>query len=494
MSETYQNLLEDGEDYGPEDDIQEDYHPSNITQHTLLSYIAANSDVWARAAQIIKPEYFDEEYKAVTSYLIEHTQEYRQMPSISVVRMKTGVLLDRYADCEDERTTQWLLNEIEMFCRHRATVMEIKRAGMAIQNDASRETVAEIFQKLKEITEISLEKDLGIEVHLDARRVLSEKQEEITKPTGYRHLDKVTGGGFPRPGLILFAGASGIGKSVMLTNFGVQYCMKGDFVVYISLELDEKRIFQRVASIMTDVKIRDINVEQERVASTLEYRIGIGDGLFRIKKMKMSGTTVSHIHAYLKELEIKEGRKPDVLILDYLDLLFPRTRLRDIGNIHIRDKFTTEETYDLLKEWNLLGISASQMVKNNNELDEFDHANVAGGTPKINTSDYVIVLRRKERELWGYIQKGRYGGEGSKIPFDWDLNTLKISDGADEVFFDKNPRWNPNYQKGQAEKAAQQQKSELNKDMRRLQHDTVLDKIVRLTGRGVLDEDEEFVG
>jgi KaiC/GvpD/RAD55 family RecA-like ATPase len=494
MNDTYSNLINDDEDLGPviEDETEETpYRPSNINQHTLLSYLAANYDVWCRAEPIVKSVYFDEEYKQVVDYLIEHSEEYKQIPSTAIIRMKTGVLLDRHADSEDERTTAWLLDEIQTFCRHRATAMEIKRASQIIQNDASREALEEIFKNLKDITEISLEKDLGIEVHRDARAILSTKQEEITKPTGYKHLDLVTGGGFPKPGLILFAGSSGIGKSVMLTNFGVQYCSKGDFVVYISLELDEKRIFQRVSSIMTDIDIRNINFQHEEVASHLEYRIGMGDGIFRIKKMKMSGTTTSHINAYLKELWIREGRKPDVLILDYLDLLSPKARIRDAGNIHIRDKYTTEETYDLLKEWDLLGITASQMVKNNSELDDFDHASVAGGTPKINTSDYVIALRRKETELWGKIQKGRYGGEGTQIPFDWNEKTLKITDGTDEVFYDKNPRRHPSYHIDQGLKTAAAQKSELNKDVRRAQGNMVLEKIKQKMSHSILEDDSD---
>lgn len=495
----WSKLQEQDEDYTPEDDEEPApqepepetaARPANISQHTLLSYLVGNFDVWTLAEPIIKPDYFDEEYKTVVSYLVEHCAEYKQIPSPAIVRMKTGVLLDRYEDAEDPRTTQWLLDEIQTFCRHRATTLEIRRAGLAIQQDTSRATLEGIYQNLKTITEISLEKDLGVEVHRDARMILSMKEEEIIKPSGYKHLDHVTGGGLPKPGLVLFAGSSGIGKSVMLTNFGVQYCMQGDFVVYISLELDERRIFQRVSSIMTDVKIGRIYVESEKVASNLEYRMQAGDGIFRIKKMKMSGTTVSHINAYLKELYIKEGRKPDVLILDYLDLLHPRARIRDFGDIHTKDKYTSEETYDLLKEWDLLGLTASQMVKNNSEMDDFDHASVAGGTPKINTSDYVIALRRKEHELWGKIQKGRYGGEGAKIPFEWNIDTLKISDGADEVFYDANARYDPKHKEKLAEKTIMMQKDAVNKDLRQIQNDDILDRIKQKMTGSILDDDE----
>lgn len=471
-----------------EDDEVEDYvgeadenvEPTNITQHTLLSYLVSNVDIWARVEPIIKPDYFDDQYRRVVQYLIDHSQEFRQVPSIPVLRMKTGVQLERQADATDERTTDWLLREIETFCRHRATEIEILRAARSIQEDTSRETLEQIFQNFKLITEISLEKDLGIEVHRDAASVLAMADIQITKPTLYTHMDRVTGGGFPCPGMVLVAGKSGRGKSVALTNFAVQYCQQGDFVVYISLELPENRIFERVASIMTDTDIWKIRGDRDRIVDDLGRRLEIGDGLLRVKKMKMSGTTTANINAYLKELYLKEGIKPQVVIVDYLDLLYPRARIRDLSNIHIKDKYCTEETYALCEEWQMLIVTASQMVKKSADMDPFDDGSVGGGTPKISTVDYAILLERKDEELIMRIIKGRYGGENTQIPFHWNKNTLKISNGPDDRFFELNPHCNPGYSRDAAGKKATSLRGELNRDIRQAQNDDVLAEIHKM--------------
>lgn len=476
-------LQEEGEDIV--DAISEDDadtpalidRPANITQHTLLSYIVGNIDMWTIMEPIVKPEYFDEQYKPAVQLLIDHSREYKQIPSLAIIRMKTGVMLEDYPDARDERTAEWLLDEIQTFCRHRATEIEIKRASMAIQKDSSRATLDQIFQNFKLITEISLEKDLGIEVHKDARMVLNLKEDEIIKPTGFKHIDHICKG-FPAPGLVLFAGTSGLGKSVTLANFGVNYAEQGEFVVYISLELPEKRIFQRVCSMMTGIPIRSIYSEKDKAADTMEYRIQTGtDGLFIIKKMGMSGTTTAHVTAYLKELTIKIGRKPKVLLLDYLDLLHPRAQIRDLGNIHVKDKYVAEETYGLCEDWNMLGLTASQMVKNNSEMDAFDHASVAGGTPKMNIMDYTFALQRKDEELIMRVLKGRYGGEGTQIPMFWNTDTLRIYDKTDEEFFALNPRLNPTYQRDQAGKTAILQKLAVNKDVNNIRSDDVLASI-----------------
>jgi KaiC/GvpD/RAD55 family RecA-like ATPase len=464
----------------PTVEVTEAPTPSNVGQHTLLSYLIANYDAWTLAEPIIKSTYFDDEYKPVVEYLIEHTREYKEIPSIPIVRMKTGVQLDRYDDAQDDRRTQWLIDEIETFCRHRATELEIRRAGMAIQNDSSRQTLEQIFQNLKLITEISLQKDLGIEVHKDARTMLSTKQEQQTKASGYRWLDRVTGGGLPCPGMLLIPGAPGLGKSNMLTNLLCNYAERGEFAVYISLELSEQRIFERVCSILTDTNIREIYQKKDRVADDLESRIQTpSGGLLYIKKMKMMGTTRSNINAYLKELYMKEGRKPTVLGLDYLDLLFPMTPIRDMANINQKDKYTSMEFYSVLEDWNMLGITPSQRVKNQAELDEFDLAGTAGGAPKNDIADYIMTIKRQDEELMGYVQKGRYGGDGTKLPFLWNVNTLKISDGPEEKFYHLNPRWDPHFDRKNEEKNAIGRRQELNKDIRNARADDIRENIAR---------------
>jgi hypothetical protein len=473
-------LQEEGDEFEDTLPDEEEYSkpPSNVSQHTLLSYISLNYDLWTIIEPIIKSEYFDEEYKLVVDLLKEHSFNYKQVPSLAIIKMKTGITLENFPDANDERTREWLLDEVQTFCRHRAIEAEIKRASLAIRKDAGRKTLEQILENVKNIVEISLEKDLGLEIHRDAREILNTKEQEEIKPTNYKILDRLCGNGLPSPGLILFAGTSGLGKSVTLANFGVNYCEQGEFVVYISLELPQKRIFQRVCSMISGVNIRNIYNDKDRISGLMESRIEMGnDGLFFIKKLGMSGTTISHIAAYLKELRIKTGRKPKILILDYLDLLHPRTPIRDLGNLHVKDKYTAEETYALCEEWEMIGLTASQMVKNNSEIDDFDHSIIGGGTPKINTMDYVFGLRRKDEELIMRIMKGRYGGEGTQIPFHWNKDTLRITSKSDEEFYDLNPRYDPNLQRKNATKSAGLQKSMVNKDVRNIHKDDVLSKI-----------------
>src|ERR1051326_8471426 len=415
--------------------------PSDISQHTMLSYLVSNPEIWIRVAPILKPDYFDKEFKRVTQYLIEHYENYKQIPSIPIVRSETGVTLDQYGDATDDRTTLWVLDKFEKHCRKRAFQIELLRAAEAINEKGilTDELAEAAYLNFKEITEISLEKDLGIEIHRDAEKIFENTKDEIVKPTGYEFLDRVTGGGLPCPGMAMFAGNAGKGKSVTLTNMAIQYCMQGDFVVYISLELPEDRIFHRVASAMLNLPVRRIKEYRHEIVQQLGKRLEIGEGLLRVKKMRMSGTTTANISAYLKELRIKEAIKPKILVLDYLDLLHPRAKIRDLSNIHIKDKYCAEEVYSLCEEWDMTCLTASQMVKNNSEMDPFDHATVGGGTPKLHIVDYAISLARKDRELIMRIIKGGYGGESTQLPFVFSPDTLRISDDDEEKFLALNP-------------------------------------------------------
>jgi KaiC/GvpD/RAD55 family RecA-like ATPase len=455
--------------------------PGNMGQHILLSYLLSNSEAWTIVEPILKPDYFVDEFKPVIRFILDHVREYKILPSIHTTLMKTGKRLEKYDDATDARTTNWLINETEEFCRHSATLLEIQRAYEIVSHDKRREVVEEIYQNIKAITEISVNKDLGIEVHLDARTQLDKPPSVSKEPCGYQHMDRALNGGLPCPGMLMISGRSGYGKSVNLANFGIQYCEQDKFVVYITLEMHQDRVFDRVAAMMSDIPARSIRTEKIKVGDELEYRLEMGnDGLYVIKKFPQTGTTVSHLNAYLKELTIKMNRTPKVFILDYIQCLWPRTKIRDMGDIHIKDKYCVEELYDLCTDWNMLCLTASQLIKNHKEHDMTDQAIVAGGTPLMNTTDVALTFERKDDVVSFYIVKGRDGGEGIVVPMLTNIDTLRLRDAPDELFYERNPRLNPNFASTEHRKIVAKEKTSINKDMQSYQNDDIISRIIKL--------------
>jgi hypothetical protein len=151
-----------------------------------------------------------------------------------------------------------------------------------------------------------------------------------------------------------------------------------------------------------------------------------------------SGKTASDIRAYLKEYEIKMGRKVDVLLVDYLDLLMPIGKKISAENLFVKDKYVSEELRNLAMEKNCLFVTAAQLNRGAVEEVEFDHSHISGGLSKIQTADNVfgIFTSRAMRERGRYqiqLMKTRSSsGVGQKIDLEFNIDSLRITNLDEE--------------------------------------------------------------
>jgi len=145
-------------------------------------------------------------------------------------------------------------------------------------------------------------------------------------------------------------------------------------------------------------------------------------------------SNVNDIRAYVRELHIKTGKKPDFLLIDYLDLLMPVSAKVSPSDQFIKDKYVSEELRNLAQELHCLFVTASQLNRSAVEEVDFDHSMIAGGLSKINTADNVfgIFTSRAMREHGRYqlqLMKTRSSsGVGQKVELAFDIDTLRITD------------------------------------------------------------------
>jgi replicative DNA helicase len=245
-------------------------------------------------------------------------------------------------------------------------------------------------------------------------------------------MDKKLFGGFNRGELNIFAGGSGAGKSLFLANIGVNMAEKGMNVMYLTLELAESLVSMRIDSMVTGISTRDVfkNIDDVEIKVKM---IGKKSGAFQVKYMP-SGKTANDVRSYIKEYEIKTGKKVDVLLIDYLDLLMPAGTKVSAENLFIKDKYVSEELRNLAMELNTVFVTAAQLNRGAVEEIEFDHSHISGGLSKIQTADNVfgIFTSRAMRERGRYqlqLMKTRNSsGVGQKIDLGFDQDTLRIID------------------------------------------------------------------
>lgn len=225
------------------------------------------------------------------------------------------------------------------------------------------------------------------------------------------------------------------GKSLFLQNMAVNLSRQGLNVVYISLELSEGLTSMRIDSMLTEVSTRDIF----RNLDTVEIKVkqaGFKSGDLYIKQIPQ-GSTTNDIKVYLKNYEIERQKRPDVLVVDYLDLLYPNNKRVNPSDLFVKDKFVTEELRGLGVETNMLCITASQLNRSATQEQEHDHSMIAGGISKIQTADNVISIfasaAMKERGEYQvqFLKTRSSSGVGSKVFLGFDPNTLRIFDRDD---------------------------------------------------------------
>jgi len=285
--------------------------------------------------------------------------------------------------------------------------------------------------------QIGLQKDLGTDYFADPRaRLEAIKDKNGQVSTGWDSLDKKLFGGFNRGELNIFAGGSGSGKSLFMANLGVNWCLTGLNVLYLTFELSENLVSMRIDSMTTDIPTKDVFKSIEDVEMKVKM-IGKKAGAMQVKYMP-SGCTANDLRSYIKEYEIKTDRKVDVVLVDYLDLMMPMGVKVSPSDMFVKDKYVSEELRNLAMELNTVFVTASQLNRGAVEEVEFDHSHISGGLSKINTADNVfgIFTSRAMRERGRYqiqLMKTRSSsGVGSKVDLEFDVDSLRIRDLADD--------------------------------------------------------------
>jgi archaellum biogenesis ATPase FlaH len=415
--------------------MSEDY--GNDFQLLMLSFMISDGQAFAQSRDIIKPEYFDDRLRPAARFILEYSDQYKQLPSTQQVHAMTGANIPFY----DQATAQgtWYLENIEKFCRYRA-LEDIVLNGMDI---ISKGEGGKLESLIKDAMQISLIKDLGTSYFKDPKtrlERLKDRSNFIT--TGWKTLDDKLYGGFTRGSLNIFAGGSGSGKSLFLQNIARKWALMGMNVIYITLELSEDLVNLRLDSMITGMGTKEVlkNVDDVALRIALCAKKGkVGD--LKVKKFPEAGTTCNTIRAYLKEYEIQEGRKPDGLIIDYLDLMHPNNAKIDVSSLFTKDKYVSEEMRSIGSEWDIPVVSASQLNRQSVEAQEFDHSHIAGGISKINTADNVFgiftSMTMRERGVYQlqFLKTRSSSATGQKVELAYNPVSMTIEDpdNADDV-------------------------------------------------------------
>ena len=403
---------------------------TNNKQKLLLEYLISSVDTFALCKSIAKPEYFDPDLRKAVQFIHGYYDEYNATPSTAQIEAETDTTLNYQIVTKDQ--ISYCANEVERFCRQRAIEDAVRSASLLIDKE---EEYGKIEILIRDAISISLNRDLGLQYFEDPLARLEEAAKTPGRiSTGWRDVDDLLGGGLARTEILLFSANSGGGKSITLANLAVNMVLQGLNVLYLTLELSEEMVAARFDTMFTGVSSVNWQPHMYDIANSV-VKIGEKAGRLTIKHMG-SGTNANAIRAYLKEYELKLGCVPDLLVVDYLDMMGSNQRV-SADNVWEKDKQATEQLRDVLFDYNMMCATASQQTRgaiDATAAGELNQSHIAGGITKVNTVDWYIsivmtpTMKAAGDMMFIFLKSRSSDAVGKTVELKWLNNYLRVLD------------------------------------------------------------------
>lgn len=394
-------------------------------QKLLFEYLISSPDIFALCSSIVKPQYFDPEYRNAVSFVHEYYEQYHSIPTNEQIEAETGNVFNLHKITTDQFA--YTADEIEKFCKQKA----MEQAVLSSVPHIEKGEYGNVEELIKEAVTVSLNRNLGTDYFLDPDLRLKLAEESGDKiSTGWPQVDAIMFGGLERGELLVFSANSGGGKSIALSNLGLNFLEQGLNVVYFSFELSEKLIAQRYDTMISGVSTAEWKYHKEKITESV-LKTADKSGHFVIKQYP-PGTKPMQLRAYLKEYELKFNRTPDLIIVDYLDIMDPNERV-SADNAFEKDKRVSEQIRAIAMDYNAIAASASQQNRQGVDATEISQAHVAGGISKVNTSDWWIsvianhTMRASNECAFQFLKTRNSDGVGSVVYLTWTKN-IRILD------------------------------------------------------------------
>ena len=379
------------------------------TETLILENLIYNENYSSIVGIFLQPDYFKENAeKQIFIEIQKHITEYNSPPSKEVLSVKLNnredlnettfkscqeLLKNLNAKTDDE---QWLTEETERWAKNQAVYNGIVQSISILEGKdkvLSKDAIPEI---LTEALAISLDKSIGhsyLENGEDRWEFYHKKESKI--PFDMIMLDKITNGGISPKTLTVLLGGTGVGKTLVKTHLASQYLKQGMDVLYITMEMSEERIAERVDANLLDIDIGDLHMLPKDDFKKRLDKLNIGKLI--VKEYPTAGAHVGNFRALLRELQIKKDFVPQVIILDYLNICSSsRVKWAANMNTYIYIKSIAEEVRGLAVECNVPIITSSQLNREGYSSSDPDLSNTSESFGLPATADLMLAIIAKD--------------------------------------------------------------------------------------------------
>lgn len=378
--------------------------------------------------EIIHIKFFESEAnKWIVEHILQYYNDYKSTPTVDVFKVEVSKIDDKATQKNiveqlkqvfttiDNTDLQYVKDEFSSFCINQ-NLKDAIIQSVDLLKAGSYDRIKELVDKAMKV---GVETNLGTDYVLDYDERTSDESRE-TVSTDWDVINELMGGGLGPGELGVVVAPSGVGKTWALCALGAAAVKAGKTVVHYSMELSEKYVGSRYDTVFTQISSADLLDKKDEVRDKIRRL----KGKLLIKYFPPRGVSVKKLEAHIEKMT-STGHKPDLIIVDYADLLLSHSSKSDStyaeqGGVYIELRGMSGE----------LGIpiwTASQTNRTGIDAEVIEADKIADSYAKVMNADFIMSLSRKSKDKLNntarlHIMKNRFGQDGITFPCKMDTN------------------------------------------------------------------------
>ena len=345
---------------------------------TILSNLIHNEDYVRKVIPFVKEDYFQDGIeKVIFKSIWQYTEKYKSavtVPALAIEVQKASLNEEQYhtaiqylQNLPDEKVgSEWLIDETEKWCKDKAIYNAVLNGIYIIEGKVKDTTPDALPSLLSDALSVSFDKHVGhdyMEQHEDRYEFYHTSEDKI--PFDLDFFNRITKGGLPNKTLNIAIAGTGVGKSLFMCHVAASTLMQGKNVLYITLEMAEEKIAERIDANLMNISMDDLHDLPRHMYDNKFERIQKKtQGNLIVKEYPTAAAHCGHFRALFNELKLKKDFKPDMVFVDYINIC-ASSRFRAGANVNSYTyiKAIAEEMRGLAVEFGLPIMSATQTTR-----------------------------------------------------------------------------------------------------------------------------------
>jgi len=382
-------------------------------EQTILKNLIQSDTFSRKVLPFLKGEYFTEnDERTVFQEVYSYFEKYTKTPTVEALLINldnntslndsvlkgSKSIVNSFGTKSEETPQDWLVDECEQWCKDRAIYIAVMDSIEVIDKTSQRST-GEIPELLKDALSVSFDTNIGHDfIENSDERFDFYHTEEEKLPFDLEYFNKITKGGLPNKTLNICLAGTGVGKSLFMCHMASSHLMMNKNVLYITLEMSEERIAERIDANTLNIPMKDLpDLSKKLFDKKIDKIAEKTKGKLIVKEYPTASAHVGHFRHLLQELSIKKDFKPDMIYIDYLNICASaRVKPGSGANSYTLIKSIAEELRGLAVEFDVPIMSATQTTRSGYGSTDVELTDTSESFGLPATADFMFALISSE--------------------------------------------------------------------------------------------------